>query len=570
MAYILLVDPNEIAGKAMKGVLARGSHRLAVAATTAEAWDFIQRNVGVDLVFVELKLAGEGGLALVKRLHRDNFLKLLPVVIYTGMPDRDAVRQAVECKVQNFLVKPYRDDQILAEVAKALENPWRNRHFEEEKSFCAMMGYTPDGLHQSLRDLQAALEASIAPLLEIGRLQQNALATVRLAELGALAEAAGAWGVVELLGALRESIDQGLWQAFADQFATLTFAEKLIERHLQPETVPEGFVTEEERNAEEQAKEQAVWFNAVAENRCPVVAWPQLALELDALTGCPVIDSSAASFQMSATGHPSSLAPLMDLAEKDPGLSAHLLVAANQMKRNNSDLDPEPVENPRICVGLLGEIRLASIASGLVTAQERMMDMPPCSWTSFWIFQVGVARMARYTCRYLEFNSLEPRAYAAGLLHDLGKLLLVHLHPIGFRAVLDYAWREIVPLSVAEQKFLGCTTREMAAYFADKHGLLPSYANVMRWVDAPVEATEDMVLVASVSLARELCRQNRVGWSGEFLPNAARPLAETPGWQVLSQRVFPSFELEKFEAEAHAECRELKLELQGLAHSYRR
>ncbi len=569
MAYILLVDPNEVAGKAMKGVLARGNHRLATVGTTAEAWDFIQRNVAVDLVFVELKLEGEGGLALVKRLHRDTLLKLLPVVIYTTVPDRAAVRQAVEFKVQNFLVKPYRDEHILAEVAKALENPWRNRHFEEEKSFCVMMGYTPDGLHKALHELRAALEGAIAPLLEVGRLQQIHGATDRLNELGGLAEAAGAWGVVELLTSIRETAEQGLWQAFGDQFSSLTFVEKLIETHLNPDRVPEGFVTEEERNAEEQAKEQAVWFNAVAENRCPVVGWPQLALELDALTGCPVIDSSAASFQMSATGHPSSLAPLMDLSEKDPGLTAHLLVAANQMKRNNSDLDPEPVENPRICVGLLGEIKLAAMASGLVTAEERMMDVPPCNWTSFWIFQVGVARMARYTCRYLEFNSLEPRAYAAGLLHDLGKLLLVHLHPVGFRAVLDYAKREVVPLSVAEDKFLGCSTREMAAHFAEKHGLLPSYANVMRWVDAPVEATEDTILVASVSLARELCRQNRVGWSGEFLPNAARPISETPGWQVLSQRVFPSFDLEKFEAEAHAECRELKMELQGLIRTHR-
>lgn len=569
MPYILLVDPNEVAGKAMKGILARGNHRLARVGTAAEAWDFIQRNVGVDLVFVELKLEGDGGLSLVKRLQRDPLLKLLPVVIYTGVADRDAVRQAVECKVQKFLVKPYRDELILAEVAKALENPWRNRHFEEEKSFCVMMGFTPDALHKSLAELRAALEAAIAPLQECVRLEQTPNAASLLGKLIELAEGAGAWGVVELLTSMRQAAEERLWQNFAEQFPAFTFAEKMIDRHLDPEPVPEGFVTEEERDAEEQAKANAVWFNAVAENRCPVVAWPQLALEIDALTGCPVIDSSAASFQMSATGHPSSLAPLMDLAEKDPGLSAHLLVAANQMRRNNSDLDPEPVENPRICVGLLGEIRLAAIASGLVTASERMMDVPPCNWTSFWIFQVGVAKMAQYTCRYLEFNSLEPRAYAAGLLHDLGKLLLVHLHPAGFRAILDYAKREVLPLSAAEQKFLGCTTREMAAHFAEKHGLLPSYANVMRWVDAPVEATEDTILVASVSLARELCRQNRVGWSGEFTANDARPIAETPGWQVLKERVFPSFDLEKFEAEAHAECRELKMDLQGLARMAR-
>lgn len=175
--------------------------------------------------------------------------------------------------------------------------------------------------------------------------------------------------------------------------------------------------------------------------------------------------------------------------------------------------------------------------------------------------------MARYTCRYLEFNSLEPRAYAAGLLHDLGKLLLVHLHPIGFQAVLDHARRAKISLGAAEQKFLGCTTRQMAAHFAEKHGLLPSYANVMRWVDDPASATEDPVLVASVALARDLCRRNRVGWSGEADDANTTAIADTPAWQVLRERIFPSFDLQKFEAEAHAECRELKRELHGLVNS---
>jgi HD-like signal output (HDOD) protein len=171
--------------------------------------------------------------------------------------------------------------------------------------------------------------------------------------------------------------------------------------------------------------------------------------------------------------------------------------------------------------------------------------------------------MAQYTCRYLEFNSLEPRAYAAGLLHDLGKLLLLHLQPVGFQAIVDYARRENVPLRAAEQKFLGCTTRDMAAHFAVKHGLLNSYANVMRWVDDPAQATDDVVLVAIVSLARDLCRRNRMGWSGEIDEGELPPIADTAAWQILGERVFPSFNLEKFEAEAHAQCRELKLELHG-------
>ena len=43
MANILLIDPNEVARKAMHGILARGGHRLACVATAKEAREFIAR-----------------------------------------------------------------------------------------------------------------------------------------------------------------------------------------------------------------------------------------------------------------------------------------------------------------------------------------------------------------------------------------------------------------------------------------------------------------------------------------------------------------------------------------------
>ncbi len=565
MANILLVDPAEIARKAMSGMLARGGHRMAAVGTIEAAWEFLQRNVAVDLIFLELKLEGEGGLALLPRLRGDCFLKLMPVVVYTAAGDRDTVRQALAFKVQNFLVKPYRDETIFAEIGKAVANPWRNRHFEEEKSFCAMMGYTPDSLHHALEQLHRGLEAANAELAELAKDEKADEIAARIVLLATDAEAAGAWGVVDMLNDLREQAESRQWPAFAARLGALAFAERMIFAHLHRELVPEGFVTEAERNDEAKAKARALWFDAPAEDRCPVIQWPQMAQALEALPGCPVIDSAAASFQMSATGRPSSLAPLMDLAETDPGICAHVLIAANQLRHGNAELDSEPVEDPRICVSLLGETKLAAIAGALITAEARMMEVPPCGWTKFWMFQVGVARMARYICRYLEFDSLQARAYAAGLLHDLGKLLLLHLHPIGFQAVLDYARNEEMPLAAVEQKFLGCTTREMAAHFAEKHGLLASYVNVMRWVATPTEATEDVVLVAVVSLAHELCRQTGLGWSGDAMKEEARPIAETAAWTILRERIFPSFDLQKFEAEAHAKSRELRDALRGEA-----
>jgi CheY-like chemotaxis protein/HD-like signal output (HDOD) protein len=562
MANILLLDSNETARKAMQGILARGGHHFATVATGPEAWVFINSHAGVDLVFVELVLQEGSGLPFIERIKRDCLLKLLPVVVYTGHTNRDAVKRGLELRVQNFLIKPYHEDDIFAEIAKATSNPWRNRHFEERKSFCKMMGYEPDVLQLHLENLHSVLELARNSLLKHAEHKTVRAASEELAVLSNQAEAAGAWGVVDCLKNLNDNAKSGNWTEFVPGLETLEFASRLIFQHLNPTLVPMGFLSEHEQLKEIETHDHAVWFNAPLENRCPVANWPQLQRELDELSGCPIIESVAALFQMAANGHPSCLNPLMDLVDKDPGLAGQMLIAANSLRQTVGN-DLAAIEDPRLAMALLGEVRLASQARGLVTTPDRFMAMPPtCNWQQFLIFQIGTARTAMYACNLLDFKDLAALAYTAGLLHDLGKLLLMRLHPIGLRAIFEYARKNRLPLLEAEQLFLGCSTYQMAAYFAEKQGLPLCFSHVMRWLGAPLEATENKELVAVVALARNLCRHNGVGFSGDQPINEALPLEETEEWGVLRQSVFPSFNLRNFELQMHTECRELKLELQ--------
>ena len=569
MANILLVDSDEVAQRAMRGILARGKHRFVAVGTGLEAWELIRRSIKVDLVMVELKLKGDNGLTLIQRLKNDCCLKLLPVVVYTAFGDKETVKKTLALRVQNFLVKPYHDDAIFTEIAKAGENPWRLQHFEEEKSFCQMMGFTIDALHKLLDGLRTDLEVAKPQFQKWAEIQAAQPILDELAKFSTRAEEMGAWGAVACLKELNEKTVAGSWPDFIQSLEMIDFTCRLIFRHLNPTLTPEDFLTNEELNSETEARARAVWGNAAAANRCPVVNWLQLQREIDALSGCPVIDSVAASFQMAANGHPTSLNPLMDLVEKDPGLSAQMLIASNKLKHQNDESSTSFIEDARMAVGLLGEVRLSSQGRSLVTVEERMMLAPPfSSWPAFWMFQLGTARIARFTCLYLEMGSLESSAYTAGLLHDLGKLLLIRLHPFAFQAIQDYALQHGMRLAAAEKLFLGTTTHEMAAYFAEKQGLPKSFANVMRWMDSPEDATEDAELVAIVSLARDLCRHNHVGFCGDTPKDEAVPLEDTPEWRVLRGRVFLNFDLKKFEAQVHAECRQLKRELQGKLTNY--
>lgn len=563
MACILLVDPNDTARRALQGILARGGHRLAVVSSPHEAWLFVTAHVRVDLVITEQKFPDGSGLAFIQQLKADPFLKLLPVVLYAEHSDRDSVKQALTLRVQNILLKPYHDDAIYAEIAKSVTNPWRNRHFEEEKSFCQQMGYNRDMLHRMLEQLRVHL-ATETPVLA-RQAQDKSLGAIkdRIGAISTEAETAGAWGLVDYLAELTKQAELENWPAFETCLASHGVADAIITQHLNPDFLPEPFQSREEQTTAHEAQARAVWFNAPAENRCPLTTLDRLKAEVDALPGCPVIESTVAAFQMTATGHPSTMNPLMDLVARDPSLATQMLISAGQTKHQDA-FDPTPLDDPRQAVGRLGELRLAALAGTLVPLEEKYLNLPPhFSWPQYWVFQMGVGRVARFTCQYLELHSLELQARMAGVLHDFGRMLLAKLHPYAFQATLAYAREHRVTVSQAEQLFLGCTSHDLAAHFGETHKLAPAYVSVMRWVDRAEEAAGDRNLVAIVALARDLCRQNEVGFGGDTQFEDAPPLEETAEWRVLRETVFPSFDLRKFEREVHANCIELRQELQG-------
>eukprot|EP01031_Cornospumella_fuschlensis_P019523 gene19523-23922_t len=176
---------------------------------------------------------------------------------------------------------------------------------------------------------------------------------------------------------------------------------------------------------------------------------------------------------MTVTGQAATVNALMDVVARDPGLATQVLIMANQLKTKH-DFESAPVEDPRLAVGRLGGLRLAELSKNLLSIEDRHLNIPPhFSWSLYWIFLMGVGRVARFTCQYLELHTLELQARMGGLLHDIGKLILAKLHPYGFQATLAYAREHRVPLSQSERLFLGCTSHELGAHFGTKHNLPP-------------------------------------------------------------------------------------------------
>ncbi len=558
MANILLLDDNEIACRAMQGILTRGQHRCLIANDAATAFKLLRELVKFDLVFTELKLSkGENGMNFLQHLREDNFLKLLPVVVYSSITHLEIVKKALSLKTQNYLIKPYRDEAIYAEINKAVGNPWRNLHFEEEKSFCTQMGLKPGELKKMLHELRVGLHTSIEPLQEYTETRNQKEALARLNPLIERAEAAGAWGIVEYLQNLKAKVDMRNWPALTQSKDDIAYICLLIDCHLDRNYTPAGFYSNQELKEQEENKLRAHWLEADL-TQGPLVHPSQIERKLDDLPAGPVIDTVGASFLMNADGKAPSLNQLIDLVSKDPWLTAQVLITANHLDHD----DMTSIEDVRLAVTMIGYEKLTAMAKLMPLVEERYMTVLPTNWSHYWIFQMAVAHVSQFAAANLELTDLAANAYTAGLLHDYGRLFLVQQHPFSFQAISTYAKRLLITAEESEKKHIGWTTHEIGDYFARKNGLPTAYCKVIRWVGTPESAGEEPNLVALVTLARQICLQNQIGFSGSpHLPLPA--LEETSAWQILRSRAFPSFNLKKFESLCHNLCSNLKRELSG-------
>ena len=558
MANILLLDDSDVAGRAMQGILARGNHVCVVAKKTEDAWRILREGVVFDLVFLELKVGGSASTAFLQRLRDDWFWKALPVVVYTYENDVKLVRRALELGVRNYLIKPYGDELVFAEVAKVEKKTWRDSFFEEPKAFCASRGLTAERLASMRRGVMTGLDRAVRTFPGWAEKRQPEEVKSQIAALLSDAEAAGVWVGANFLRELQAQAASDNWAAFFGCAEILEFASRLVYCQLNPGYAPASMHPAEETAKAMEAAERERWERVDVNLSGPLVDLTKLFQQVEALRGCPVIDTSAAAFQMAADTRASGISQALDLVADDPGLCAQVLIAARQIQRDEMDV----IDDVRAAASLLGELKLGSIATSLTIAEERHLHPGPLSWAGWWTFQVAVGRVAEFICTYLEFDYLGGTARTAGLLHDIGKLILLKLYPFALSVIVREARERKLPLSSVERQYLGCTTRELATRFADARGLPPVYADVIRWVETPAAATAHGDLIAMVALARHVCLHAHVGNSGDA-PGGMASIGSTPAWQVLQQRLFPSFDLRKFEVQSHAFCLNLRSELSG-------
>jgi two-component system OmpR family response regulator len=113
---ILVVDDDPQIRDLLEEYLAQNQLRVSVTSTGSEMSAILTENA-IDLVVLDLRLAGEDGMTLALKLREES---AIPVIILTGVRDEADRIMGLELGADDFLTKPFSPRELLARIRTVL------------------------------------------------------------------------------------------------------------------------------------------------------------------------------------------------------------------------------------------------------------------------------------------------------------------------------------------------------------------------------------------------------------------------------------------------------------------
>lgn len=117
---ILIVDDNPDNIILTRELLGSRGYEVQTVASAEEAQQSIQRQQP-DLILLDVILPGKSGYELCRELKEDPFTRLIPIVMITGLTDREDKIRGIEAGADDFLNKPIFPEELFARVNSLLK-----------------------------------------------------------------------------------------------------------------------------------------------------------------------------------------------------------------------------------------------------------------------------------------------------------------------------------------------------------------------------------------------------------------------------------------------------------------
>jgi putative nucleotidyltransferase with HDIG domain len=209
-----------------------------------------------------------------------------------------------------------------------------------------------------------------------------------------------------------------------------------------------------------------------------------------------------------------------DLIEVDQALTSQLLRLANSAFYGSQ--------------GAVGRVSQAMVVLGTVVSRSvvlssAVLDIRRMDLHGFWEHSLGCAVAAGAIARVLGHESPE-EVTAAGLLHDIGKVVLYKELPDVFEVIVGRAAGEGRSFRDVERELLGLDHAEIAAWLVERWRFPACLAEPITLHHAPERARTARVETAVVHVANTLVRALGYGSGGD----AGVPAIDPAAWKRLA------------------------------------
>ena len=162
MRRMLIVEDNELNRDALSAVF-REDYLIDTAAEGTAALAKLRRyGAGISVVLLDLRMPGMDGFAVLKRMRESLVMQTIPVIVVSGLDDRETALAAIRSGAADFITKPVDVDLLRLRVASAISKA-ENEQLRAQNRYLALQNEEVKRLTEARRhseELSVALHAA--------------------------------------------------------------------------------------------------------------------------------------------------------------------------------------------------------------------------------------------------------------------------------------------------------------------------------------------------------------------------------------------------------------------------
>lgn len=217
---------------------------------------------------------------------------------------------------------------------------------------------------------------------------------------------------------------------------------------------------------------------------------------------------------ISMVGDPASSArQIAQLVSADQALTAKILKVANSSFYGFA----REIATVQLSIVVLGIEMVKNIGLSVTVLkrfatgrEHRLFDRQ-----RFWEHAIGCGVAVRMLARKFGDRRIADEAFVAGVLHDIGKLILIEYFYDEFAEALELAESQDMAITDAEAEVMGVTHAEIGGWLAEKWNLPKHLVNAIAHHHHPFAPDKPEDLTVLVHLGDALIRHLRIGNSGD-------------------------------------------------------